>query len=73
MPMVKQGDGVFEVLLPGLAVGALYRYQVDGEGPYPDPASRFQPEGVHGPSQVVDPARFAWTDGGWRGSRPPTW
>ena len=34
---------------------------------YPDPASRFQPEGPHGPSQIIDPSRFAWTDGAWRG------
>ena len=67
IPLAKQGDGVFEVFVPGLAAGARYRYQIDGEGPYPDPASRYQPEGVHGPSQVIDPARFAWTDGGWRG------
>ncbi len=63
----KQDDGMFEVFVPGLAAGARYRYRIDGEGPYPDPASRFQPEGVHGPSEVIDPARFAWTDAGWSG------
>ena len=40
---------------------------LDGGGPFPDPASRSQPEGVHGPSEIVDPRRFAWTDAGWRG------
>ena len=35
--------------------------------PLPDPASRFQPEGPHGPSEVVDPAAFRWTDGDWAG------
>jgi len=70
IPLVRQPDGMFEVLVPGLAIGARYRYLIDGEGPYPDPASRFQPGGVHGPSEVVDPARFAWTDSGWRGVAP---
>ena len=72
IPLAKQGDGVFEVFVPGLAAGARYRYQIDGEGPYPDPASRYQPEGVHGPSQVLDPARSPGpmaAGGAW----PPTW
>jgi maltooligosyltrehalose trehalohydrolase len=43
-----------------------YRYKL-GDALYPDPASRFQPEGPHGPSQVVDPSAFAWTDGAWKG------
>ena len=51
------------------APGALYRFRLDGEGPFPDPASRFQPRGPHGPSEVVDPGAFAWTDGRWRGAR----
>ena len=37
---------------------------------YPDPASRFQPDGPHGPSQVIDPSSFAWTDGEWPGVKP---
>lgn len=49
--------------------GTRYRYLLDGQGPFPDPASRFQPEGPHGPSQVVDPGAFAWSDRGWRGAR----
>jgi maltooligosyltrehalose trehalohydrolase len=61
-------DGSHATFVPGLAAGALYRYRLDGEGPFPDPASRFQPQGVHGPSEVIDP-RFAWTDAGWRGLR----
>jgi maltooligosyltrehalose trehalohydrolase len=47
------------------------RYQFvldDGEQRYPDPASRSQPEGPHGPSEIVDPSAFAWTDGAWRGA-----
>jgi maltooligosyltrehalose trehalohydrolase len=52
--------------------GTRYRFRLDGETTlYPDPASRFQPEGPHGPSQVVDPSAFSWTDQGWRGVRLP--
>ena len=47
----------------------LYKYRVDGDGPWPDPCSRFQPHGVHGSSKIVDPAAFDWTDAGWRGAR----
>jgi maltooligosyltrehalose trehalohydrolase len=47
--------------------GALYRYRLDGRDSFPDPASRFQPEGPHGPSQLIDPAAFPWSDAGWRG------
>jgi maltooligosyltrehalose trehalohydrolase len=51
---------------------ALYWLQVDDESKkYPDPASRFQPRGVHGPSQVVDPARYGWQDDGWTGVELP--
>jgi maltooligosyltrehalose trehalohydrolase len=52
--------------------GTLYRFRVDGaENYHPDPASRFQPEGPHGPSCVVDPARFQWTDRAWKGIQMP--
>ncbi|NNN07444.1 MAG: malto-oligosyltrehalose trehalohydrolase [Elusimicrobia bacterium] len=60
-------DGCFEALVPEAAAGDEYRYRVDGKGPFPDPASRFQPAGVHGPSLVVDPAAFRWTDADWKG------
>jgi maltooligosyltrehalose trehalohydrolase len=48
-------------------VGDRYRFRVDGENAFPDPASRFQPDGPHGASQIVDPSMFRWTDDGWRG------
>ena len=51
----------------GLGPGARYLYRLDGGPERPDPVSRSQPEGVHGPSEVVDPAAFPWTDAGWRG------
>ena len=59
--------GYFSGLLLDAAPGMLYRYRLDGEKSYPDPASRFQPEGPHGPSQIVDPAAFGWTDRAWCG------
>ena len=55
--------GVAEDVPPG----ALYLYRLDGEKERPDPASRFQPRGVHGPSQVVDRNAFPWEDGEWTG------
>lgn len=62
-----EGNGYFSGWIPAGA-GARYRLRLDGEEPtYPDPASRYQPEGPHGPSELVDPKRFAWTDGDWRG------
>ncbi|MGB0071189.1 MAG: hypothetical protein WBQ11_24480, partial [Isosphaeraceae bacterium] len=44
----KSPDGMFSGFVPGLGAGALYRYRLDGQGPFPDPASRFQPQGIHG-------------------------
>ncbi|HEY0681774.1 MAG TPA: malto-oligosyltrehalose trehalohydrolase [Steroidobacter sp.] len=44
-----------------------YKYRVDDTGPWPDPCSRFQPQGVHGPSMLVEPDAFRWTDARWRG------
>ncbi|HEX8558105.1 MAG TPA: malto-oligosyltrehalose trehalohydrolase [Pyrinomonadaceae bacterium] len=65
----REEGGYFSALVGEASAGALYRFRLDGDGwRYPDPASRFQPEGPHGPSQVVDPSRFRWTDGGWRGA-----
>lgn len=47
--------------------GTRYRYRLDGGDAFPDPCSRFQPEGPHGPSEVVDPGAFAWSDAGFPG------
>ncbi len=65
--MHREPGGYYAVTVPGVPVGALYRFRVDGEGPFPDPASRFQPDGVHGPSMVVDPSRYRWTDAAFTG------
>jgi len=58
--------GYFAATVEEIAPGALYLYCLDGQTERPDPASRFQPQGVHGPSEVVD-SDFAWTDYGWFG------
>lgn len=68
--LVRDRDGCFEGLISEAAAGDEYRYFVDGHGPFPDPASRRQPAGVHGPSLVVDPRAFCWTDDDWRGLPP---
>jgi maltooligosyltrehalose trehalohydrolase len=66
VPMQRLNRGYFLACLDNLLPGAFYRYRLNGETERPDPASRFQPEGVHGPSQVIDPS-FGWTDQDWRG------
>jgi maltooligosyltrehalose trehalohydrolase len=63
-------DGYFSVFAPGIRAGACYKYRLDGDQAFPDPASRFQPKGVHDSSQVVDASRFEWTDRGWLGVTP---
>lgn len=60
-------DGFYSAVVPGVAAGTRYKYRLDGDQAYPDPASRFQPEGVHGVSEVVDPTRFSWHDQNWHG------
>lgn len=62
-----EAAGSFAATVGDLGAGARYTYTVDGDGPLPDPASRAQPLGVHGPSAVVDPWTFPWTDHGWNG------
>jgi maltooligosyltrehalose trehalohydrolase len=67
--LAPEPGGYFSALAPAARPGALYRYRLDGEGPFPDPASRFQPSGPHGPSRVVDPAAYSWRTRGWGGLR----
>jgi maltooligosyltrehalose trehalohydrolase len=63
-----EGDGYFSGLIDAKP-GALYQFRIDdGKQLYPDPASRFQPDGPHGPSEVVDPTAFRWTDSQWGGA-----
>ncbi len=62
-----QPDGWFRLETEAAQPGTLYRYRIDGGVRVPDPASRFQPRDVHGPSQVLDPGHWIWGDGAWRG------
>ncbi len=62
----SEGDGYFSAYAPRARPGMLYQFRLDS-GVFPDPASRFQPEGPHGPSAIVDPRRFRWTDAEWQG------
>jgi len=64
--MNRTGDGWFEAQAE-CGAGAQYRYRLDGDLAVPDPASRFQPEDVHGPSEVVDPLAYPWRQSDWRG------
>ena len=66
LPLASEEGGYFSGCAPGVGSGTRYRFRLDGGEAFPDPASRYQPEGPHGPSQVVDPT-FSWTDAGWRG------
>lgn len=65
-PLRKDEHGVFSAMLPARA-GDRYSYINDGGKPVPDPVSRYLPEGVHGPTEIVDPEAFSWTDHTWRG------
>lgn len=62
----KDEFGYWSASIKGVGPGTQYKYQLDGEKGFPDPASRWQPEGVHGPSAVVDTS-FDWSDGDWKG------
>ncbi|MEI7771509.1 MAG: malto-oligosyltrehalose trehalohydrolase, partial [Chloroflexales bacterium] len=66
VPMRRDGWGYWRATLDDAPPGARYRYRIDGGDERPDPASRHQPDGVHGPSAVIDP-QFAWTDDAWAG------
>ena len=67
-PLQAEEGGYFAGTSADAADGTRYRFRLDGDSQlYPDPSSRFQPEGPHGPSQVIDPGRFRWTDQDWPG------
>jgi maltooligosyltrehalose trehalohydrolase len=64
--MRPSGGGYFELETKATA-GDRYFYSIDDKKPVPDPVSRFLPEGVHGPTEIIDPEAFPWTDQRWRG------
>ncbi|MFP5212185.1 MAG: malto-oligosyltrehalose trehalohydrolase, partial [Acidobacteriota bacterium] len=66
VPMQEDERGYYSATLEGVEPGARYFFRINGETDRPDPASRYQPETVHGPSEVADPY-FDWEDGGWSG------
>lgn len=66
-PMSREADGHWTGVVPEAKAGMTYRYRLDGGELLPDPCSRFQPEGPHGPSLIVDPDAFAWRDHDWSG------
>ena len=69
IPMRREADGRFSCEVEGLGPGARYSYRLDDEARLEaDPASRWQPEGPGGPSALVDPLSFQWTDAEWRGT-----
>lgn len=65
--MAAEQEGWFGIITDKAAVQTRYRYRIDGDMRVPDPASRFQPDDVHGTSEVIDPRAYTWRDGGWRG------
>jgi maltooligosyltrehalose trehalohydrolase len=68
VPLEMESDGYFSGFVSEARPNSLYKFRLD-RGSFPDPASRFQPDGPHGPSQVIEP-RFRWTDDAWRGRTP---
>lgn len=67
IPMKKDEEGYWKATTTDTEPGTLYFYKLDNNIERPDPASKFQPQGVHGPSQIIDPNLFSWTDSNWTG------
>ncbi|MDO8432025.1 MAG: malto-oligosyltrehalose trehalohydrolase [Candidatus Binatus sp.] len=66
--LARDEDGYFAGVASQLAAGSRYRFQLDDDAKlYPDPCSRFQPEGPHGPSELIDPLSYRWSDSNWKG------
>src|SRR5258708_4404754 len=69
--LTNEGNDYFSALVPGPGPGMCYRFRLDDDPVlYPDPASRSQPEGPHGRSEIIEPRRFAWHDESWGGVEP---
>ncbi|HEX4770972.1 MAG TPA: malto-oligosyltrehalose trehalohydrolase [Bryobacteraceae bacterium] len=69
VPLKPEPAGYFSTEIPGVRAGFRYKFALDDEGPFPDPASRFQPTGPHGFSEVIDHRSFVWSDGDWKGCK----
>jgi len=69
-PLDSEGNGYFSGFIENVQPGTKYRFRLDNGDAFPDPASRFQPQGPHGPSVAIDPTTFVWgADDGWPGVR----
>jgi malto-oligosyltrehalose trehalohydrolase len=66
-PMARRADGWFALTVSSMTAGARYRFRIDGRHDVPDPASAFQPEDVHGPSELIDFGSYQWQATRWRG------
>lgn len=67
LPMRNAEDGWHEIIGPQAKTGTLYQFLLENDLRVPDPASRYQPRDVHGPSEIIDPACYSWNDGACRG------
>jgi maltooligosyltrehalose trehalohydrolase len=67
--LAERDKGWFELVTDAVKPGTQYRFRIDEGQKVPDPASRFQPQDVHEPSEVIDPDAFFWRDQSWRGRR----
>ncbi len=67
IPLIRDADGWYETVVPGAGAGTRYCYRIDGDLRVPDPASRFQPDDVHGVSEIIDPQAYVWQAADWRG------
>jgi len=67
LEMSPVGDGWYQLRCAEAGAGSRYHYRIDGGIEVPDPASRYQPEGVHGSSEVIDPTAWQWEEAGWQG------
>jgi maltooligosyltrehalose trehalohydrolase len=67
VPMERVEAGYWKTVATGLHPGSRYLYRLDDDRDRPDPASHYQPEGVHGPSEIVDHTLFPWRDAAWKG------
>ncbi len=66
-PLSRGDDGFYRGTVGGIGPGSRYQFRINAELLVADPASRYQPEGVHGPSEIIDEQAYAWQDANWRG------
>jgi maltooligosyltrehalose trehalohydrolase len=67
LPMQKSDEGYWQTTATDIPPGTLYTYQLESKNNWPDPASKYQPQGVHAPSEVIDENTFTWIDTDWEG------